>query len=233
MIDDCYLTIRKWIPNFIPDEAPIKVLTAWVRIPNLSVEYFDMQFLAKIGSKIGKVIRIDRNTPQAQRGKFTRLSVEIDLSKLLLSKFWLRWKIWRIQYDGIRMVCYTCGVFGHNEDDCPKLQPPIQCESVALNEKIQNINLSPAARLNKPEENEDCGNWMLVKKHVHKRLPRTDKQNGKIGSNGATETVRENTNNGSLKKSTTNIPVAEKGGLGSRFLVLNGQNEDSGERITE
>lgn len=49
MIDDCYLTIRKWVPNFVPDEAPIKVLTTWVRIPNLSVEYFDMNFLKKIG----------------------------------------------------------------------------------------------------------------------------------------------------------------------------------------
>lgn len=28
MIDDNYLTIRKWIPNFVPDESPIKILTA-------------------------------------------------------------------------------------------------------------------------------------------------------------------------------------------------------------
>lgn len=26
MLDDNYLTIRKWVPNFVPDEAPIKVL---------------------------------------------------------------------------------------------------------------------------------------------------------------------------------------------------------------
>lgn len=37
MIGDSYLTIRKWVPNFVPDEEPIKRLTAWVRIPNLSV----------------------------------------------------------------------------------------------------------------------------------------------------------------------------------------------------
>lgn len=87
MIEDHYLTIRKWIPNFIPDEAPIKVLTAWVRIPNLSVEYFDSNFLHKIGAKIGKVLRIDKTTSNAEQGQFTRLSVEIDLSKPLLSKF--------------------------------------------------------------------------------------------------------------------------------------------------
>lgn len=72
MIDDNYLTIRKWVPNFVPDESPIKVLTAWVRIPNLSVEYFDANFLHKIGSKIGKVLRIDKTTAQAQRGQFSQ-----------------------------------------------------------------------------------------------------------------------------------------------------------------
>lgn len=53
MIGDSYLTIRKWIPNFVPDEEPIKVLTAWVRILNLSVEYFDKVFLNRIGERIG------------------------------------------------------------------------------------------------------------------------------------------------------------------------------------
>ncbi|XP_048498020.1 uncharacterized protein LOC125496563 [Beta vulgaris subsp. vulgaris] len=87
MIDDCYLTIRKWVTNFIPDDSPLKVLTAWLRILNLSAEYFDTQFLHKVGAKIGKVLRVDRTTAQADRGQFTRISVEIDLTKPLLSKF--------------------------------------------------------------------------------------------------------------------------------------------------
>ncbi|XP_021727443.1 uncharacterized protein LOC110694584 [Chenopodium quinoa] len=62
LIDDKYLTIRKWTPNFIPEEASIKVLTAWVRTLNLSVEYFDKELLKKIGAKIGKVIRVDKST---------------------------------------------------------------------------------------------------------------------------------------------------------------------------
>lgn len=28
MIGDSYLTIRKWVPNFVPDEEPIRTLTA-------------------------------------------------------------------------------------------------------------------------------------------------------------------------------------------------------------
>lgn len=112
LIDDTYLTIRRWSPNFIPEEASINVLTTWVRIPNLSVEYFDKEFLKKIGSKIGKVIRVDKSTAYAERG------VEIDLAKPLLSKFWLKGKIWRIQYEGIKMICYKCGKLGHTEEKC-------------------------------------------------------------------------------------------------------------------
>ncbi|XP_021744863.1 uncharacterized protein LOC110710829 [Chenopodium quinoa] len=123
LLDDNYLTIRKWVPNFIPDETPIRLLTAWVRIPNLPVEYFDISFLNKIGSKIGKVLRVDKTTAQAERGQFTRISVEIDLSKPLLSKFWLKGRIWRVQYEGIRMICFKCGKLGHSEDGCPSLQP--------------------------------------------------------------------------------------------------------------
>ncbi|XP_021724672.1 uncharacterized protein LOC110691991 [Chenopodium quinoa] len=116
LIEDKYLTIRKWTPNFIPEEASINVLTAWVRILNLSIEYFDKEFLKKVGAKIGRVIRVDKSTAYAERGQFTRLSVEIDLSKPLLAKFWLKGRIWRIQYEGIKMLCYKCGRLGHVED---------------------------------------------------------------------------------------------------------------------
>ncbi|XP_021748571.1 uncharacterized protein LOC110714372 [Chenopodium quinoa] len=118
LLNDNYLTIRKWIPNFVPDETPIMMLTAWVRIPNLLVEYFDINFLSKIGSKIRKVLRVGKTTAQAERGQFTRLSVEIDLTKPLLSKFWLKGRIWRVQYEGIKMVCFRCGKLGHSEDAC-------------------------------------------------------------------------------------------------------------------
>ncbi|XP_021766231.1 uncharacterized protein LOC110730716 [Chenopodium quinoa] len=96
LIGDSYLTIRKWVPNFVADEAPIKFLTAWVRIPQLSIEYFDKQFWHKIGSKIGKVISIDRNTEAMSRGQYIRFSIEVDLSKPLLSKFRLNGRVWRI-----------------------------------------------------------------------------------------------------------------------------------------
>lgn len=40
-----------------------------------------------------EVIRVDKSTSQAKQGQFTRSSVEIYLSKPLLSTFWLKGRI--------------------------------------------------------------------------------------------------------------------------------------------
>lgn len=174
MIDDNYLTIRKWVPNFIPDDSPMRFLTTWVRIPNLAVEYFDTNFLTKIGNKIGRVMRIDKTTAQAERGQFTRLSVEIDLAKPLLSKFWLRGRIWRIQYEGIRLVCYQCGKIGHQEADCPQHHHVQEAKNLLSAHQSSHAALKANKQLNS-EENEDFGSWMLVKKPLRKRSPRIEK----------------------------------------------------------
>ena len=88
MLGDNYLVIREWVPNFITEEDHITRLTAWVRIPRLSVEYFNKSFLLeKIGKKIGRVIRVDDTTANVERGQYTRLCVDVDLTKPLLSKF--------------------------------------------------------------------------------------------------------------------------------------------------
>ncbi|XP_021737483.1 uncharacterized protein LOC110703993 [Chenopodium quinoa] len=158
LIDDKYLTIRKWTPNFIPKEASISVLTVWVRIPNLSIEYFDKEFLKKIGSKIGKVIRVDKSTTYAERGQFTRLSFEIDLAKTLLAKFWLKGKIWRIQYEGIKMVCYRCGKMGHAEDQCASMMVNDNMVVDNVNKQLENvIQATSPPPVKRPEEQHEYG----------------------------------------------------------------------------
>jgi len=69
MLGDNYLVIQEWLPNFICEEDNITHLMAWVRIPKLSVEYFNKHFLLhKIGKKIGKVIKVDNTTANVERG---------------------------------------------------------------------------------------------------------------------------------------------------------------------
>ena len=228
-----YLTIRKWVPNFIPDESPLKVLTAWVRIPNLSVEYFDTQFLQKVGAKIGKVLRVDRTTAQADRGQFTRISVEIDLTKPLLSKFWLKGKIWKVQYEGTKLICYKCGMMGHSTEHCHQNQEH-PCTNgdpgIFEGEHVQRTRTNSSY---KPEEVEEFGSWMLVKKPLKKRTPILTKVTPH--TNKISEIILPNTSGHVTKSFSTRVPEVpgEKNvdsGRGSRFSVLDFPAEELQER---
>lgn len=66
----------------------------------------------------GESMKIDDTTALATRGKFARLCVEVDLTKPLLSKFRLRRKICRIEYESMNLVCFNCGRYGHGLEEC-------------------------------------------------------------------------------------------------------------------
>ena len=105
--------MHQWVHNFVPDKEPILVLTAWVRISFLSVEYFDEQFLQVIGSKIGTIRKVDNTTAYVERGKFVCMCVEVYLSKPLLLKFRRHGRVWRVQHEGLHLICFKCGKVGH------------------------------------------------------------------------------------------------------------------------
>ena len=46
------------------------------------------------------------------------------MNKPLLSKFKLDGKVWLIQYEGLRMLCFTCGKVGHHSSTCVSVQSP-------------------------------------------------------------------------------------------------------------
>ena len=97
MIGDNYLVIREWVPNFVLEEHKITKLKAWLRILKLGVEYFHKHFLLdKIRRKIGRVLMLDSTMANVEMGQFTRLHVEVDLTKSLLPKFRLNERIWKI-----------------------------------------------------------------------------------------------------------------------------------------
>ena len=237
MLGDSYLTIRKWVPNFIADEAPMRHLTAWVRIPNLSVEYFDKTILHRIGSKIGTVIKIDRNTESMDRGQYVRFCVEVDLSKPLLSKFKLNGRIWKIQYEGLKMICFKCGHLGHKEDSCDifhsKGDGPVQ--NKGEDGGLVGSLVHTRAKQQGPELSRKYGEWMLVSK--------TNRRSGMKGSSSGTKDagVQKHPHHINLVESNLTEEGPEARGSdrketedkspGSRFGVLGEEDMDIGESI--
>ncbi|KAJ8443575.1 hypothetical protein Cgig2_020662 [Carnegiea gigantea] len=79
LVRDNYLTIRKWVPNFISNEELIRHLSVRIRIPHLSVEYLNEGFLWLIGVKVCKVLKVDDTIAHVERGKDDATDIEFDL----------------------------------------------------------------------------------------------------------------------------------------------------------
>lgn len=87
MVLDHYLIVKEWMPNFDPFTDTTEKMLVWVRFPCLPIEYYDSDFLMRVGEKIGKLIRFDDATGNATRGLFARMCVEINITKPFLEKF--------------------------------------------------------------------------------------------------------------------------------------------------
>ncbi|XP_019180087.1 PREDICTED: uncharacterized protein LOC109175269 [Ipomoea nil] len=166
MILDHYVVVQEWEPNFSPYNNKTKKLLAWVRFPDLPIEYFDEDFLKKIGKTVGRPIKIDTATHLASKGKFARLCVEIDISKPLLSKFVLNFMEWTIEYEGIHLICFNCGCYGHRSENC---------SPESLNKDNLEGDLAPTTTQikNSHVPKEKYGTWMLVTRKERRR-PRRD-----------------------------------------------------------
>lgn len=118
MVMDHYLIVKEWVPNFDPVKDTTEHVLVWVRFSGLSIEYYNHLFLYKVGEKIGKPIKIDEATSLVSRGRFARMCIEVDITKPLLAYYKLRGKVRAIEYEGIHLVCFHCGMYGHTSDAC-------------------------------------------------------------------------------------------------------------------
>lgn len=88
------------------------------------------------------------------------------MSKPLLSKFRLNGRVWKIQYEGLRQICFKCGHLGHKDTECPKFMKATvegMENTQALNTTVAAVE-GPKQKEQKPEEQNQYGTWMLVQR---------------------------------------------------------------------
>lgn len=152
-------------------------------------------------------IRVDQNTLWVERGKFARVCVEIDLTKPVVGKIWLNGHWYQVQYEGLHLICASCGCYGHLARNCEKNQaykpadasiaivsgadaagpPPNPFRLLQNVDAIKNdqVNSSRANPVSQPVVQYDLekdihGGWMTVTRK--KKPPRN--QNRKDANNG-------------------------------------------------
>lgn len=90
----------------------------WVRFSGLPTEYYDPKVLKFIGNRIGRTVKVDKTTEVHKRGKYTRVCVEVDLTKPLLAMFTIKDRDYKVEYEGLHLLCLSCGKFGHHVEGC-------------------------------------------------------------------------------------------------------------------
>ncbi|XVF00260.1 hypothetical protein REPUB_Repub03eG0269800 [Reevesia pubescens] len=190
VIANHYLTVRRWTPCFRSEEATIDTVAAWIRFPGMPLEFYDNEVLKKMGNIIGQTLMIDRNTLVASRGRYARMCVEVDLTKPLVPKIYVgsRWQ--RVEYEGLGMMCFHCGKFGHVKDQCIQLHEEVNTEGE--HETVANMQ-GKNGETNM--DNTQYGPWMIAMKgngksrqvNIQKQRPRDEivKSGGQVSKTGS------------------------------------------------
>lgn len=105
LIYNHYLSVKECKQNFSPIIDAIKQTAVWVHVSGFPIEYYDARV-------------VDKNTLSKERVKYVRLCMQVDLRKSLFVIFTIKGSIYKIEYEGLHLLCLICGCFGHYKNGC-------------------------------------------------------------------------------------------------------------------
>ncbi|KAL9437499.1 hypothetical protein AB3S75_023378 [Citrus x aurantiifolia] len=176
-----YLTVQPWTPEFDSRTADLNHAIVWIRLPDLAMHLYHQNILQKIGQLVGEVIKFDDNTELSTRGKFARIAVRISLVQPLVSQIEINGRVQKIEYEGLPVIRFNCGRYGHHSDACSNNKtdgkttgdyPTSQDNHRAEMAAAQESRRMEAAHF------ESFGPWMIASRRG--RRPNTGKENGDV-----------------------------------------------------
>ena len=186
-IGENFLSIRPWEPNFKPATAVVSLVAVWVRLNELSIEYYDPEALLIIGQAIGNVLRIDTHTASGTRGRYARLCIQVDFEKPLANVVLVDNVEQPITYEGLHRFCFFfCGRISHQREECiftirkPSPERPATPEGTLKNDDAEVTRPCPSHEVDPKDDT--YGPWMVVSRR--KSSNRKDKKQDTAPTNG-------------------------------------------------
>ncbi|KAK7412642.1 hypothetical protein VNO78_04161 [Psophocarpus tetragonolobus] len=132
MILDHYLMLRKWHPQFFPGQDEFKRVAVWGRGAFLT-----------------------------EMAKFARMFVEVDLRNVLIASFQLKKRVYKVEYEGLHLIYFHCGRYGHRKDTCPPLLQPANATEIHQKQP-GNMAEKDGIFFNTNTQLLSCGRWTLM-----------------------------------------------------------------------
>ncbi|XP_061354018.1 uncharacterized protein LOC133298705 [Gastrolobium bilobum] len=162
-----YLSLRKWEPTFRLNSAGIAKIAAWIRLPDIPIEFYDEAFFRRIGNWLGKMIKVDSNTNAHVRGRFARICVELDLSQPLKGDYVLEGFTKQIEYEGLGLICFGCGKYGHSTENCSAAPKQRSSSDIHNDDQIHQEEPSNSEF----HRSKGLGPWMVVNRQRRSQQP--------------------------------------------------------------
>lgn len=119
-----YLAVTNWSLDFVLPIAKADRTLVWIRFPGLNLVHYDESFLLAMASAVGRPVKVDRNTLKVERGLFARICIKVGLTQPVVGKVWLKGHWYKVEYEGLYLICASCGRYGHLARSC-SLHPNI------------------------------------------------------------------------------------------------------------
>ncbi|XP_027120510.1 uncharacterized protein [Coffea arabica] len=123
------MSLSKWTIDFKPG-AESSIAPVWVNFPGLPLPFFEKQFLLKLGTLLGRPLKVDEATASLKRPSVARILLEIDVLQSPKSRIWIgddQWGFWqKIEYEGYPAYCGFCSLIGHTESVCHRKHPELR-----------------------------------------------------------------------------------------------------------
>ncbi|KAJ4835907.1 hypothetical protein Tsubulata_006170 [Turnera subulata] len=170
------LCVQPWCQNFRADSGSVDKAVIWVKFPGIPVDRYHTKVLRTLGNRVGSTVRIDIKTESQTRAKFAKVAVAVDLTKPLKGKVKLDGELYKVVYEGLPQICFSCGRYGHSEAFCsfhnPVVNPPASGSIMGSSPETSKSALGSPANASSQgasqSKGKDVGDWMVVAKRSRK-----------------------------------------------------------------
>ncbi|KAJ4845048.1 hypothetical protein Tsubulata_010841 [Turnera subulata] len=163
------LSVQPWHPDFRAETSSINRAVVWVRFQGFPVNKYHTQILRTMGNRLGSTLKIDIKTESQTRAKFATVAVAVDLSRPLKGKVWLDGECFKVIYEGLPQICFSCGRYGHSSFSCQFMKDAIggekgkEIEGQYTSFSVTSTSMGSQVPLKQPPNKpSDVGEWMVV-----------------------------------------------------------------------